>query len=276
MERCPECGVRYPDAAPRPAETTWTGHIDDARLERRLRLLAPPIVLALAWLAMGSSGARLLSRIFLSMWVHELGHAVTAWMTGYWAIPGPWRTWIGDERSWAFALLVAAGLGGGACLVWWRTRRPLIPALLGCLLALQLCLTIGLRPDGSRALITFGGDAGLLVLGALGVASFYVPPGSALHRTWLRWGLLVIGAFALMDGFVTWGQAARDSDAIPFGELEGIGTTDPTRLVDDYGWTIDKLVSRYGALRWSCLAAVGALWVWSWLRGRASETSPRA
>lgn len=235
---------------------------DDARLERRFRQLAVPAVLLVAFGMMHTGLGRMLSRIFLGMWVHEIGHAVAAWWSGYSAFPGPWRTSVSDGRVVVVSLLLAAALAGGGAWAWRRTERPVWPAVLGGLLLLQLYLTLGVSATSARTLITFFGDGGQMVLGTLLMATFWVRPGSHLHTTWLRWGFLVIGAFAYMDAFVTWSQAAADPDTIPFGEMEGVGTSDPTRLVDDYGWSIEKMVSRFGMLRWGCLAALAAVYVW--------------
>ena len=73
----------------------------------------------------------------------------------------------------------------------------------------------------------------------------------------------MIGAFAFMDAFTTWLAAARDPDAIPFGEIEGVGQSDPTVLVDDHGWTLHQLIARYTRLGWLCLAMLGAWYAWN-------------
>jgi hypothetical protein len=228
--------------------------------ERLLLLLAPPIVLLLAWLTMRTSGPGL-SRIFLSMWVHELGHAVTAWLCGYGAVPGPWITLLGESRNPLVTIVLAAGLGFLAYLNWRADRRMTAAGVLGLLL-FQAVLTLGVRDFKARALITFGGDGGLFVLGTALMMTFWAPLESVLHRNRLRWGFLVIGAFAFMDGNHTWWTARHDTDVIPYGEQEYAGESDPTKLTGEFFWTERQMITRYVGLSLFCWSALAGVYLW--------------
>src|SRR5690349_18527764 len=125
---CPRCGVvfakllrpRHEAAAPLPIESAERVQKDLERLhteraaltqELRARAVALPGALLVAWISVkGSPG---LVRIF-TMWVHETGHAVSAWLCGYTAWPGPWITPIGGQRSILLAGLLMAMLVFGA------------------------------------------------------------------------------------------------------------------------------------------------------------------
>ena len=244
--------------ASRPA-TAWKDPTTDPEVERRIRQLALPLALLLAFLV-SHSGLRGISRTFLTMWVHELGHAVSAWLCGFGAFPGPWRTPVSEDRMIVVTLLFAGLLGFAIFRAWQAERRGLAGALGGVLL-LQLVLTFGVRAHAARAFFSFGGDGGCLVLGTLLMATLYVPADSALHRGWLRWGFLVIGAFAFMDAFTTWWQAGHSAEGVVFGEIEGVGESDPTVLVYQHGWSEAKLIRRYMTTAWVCLAALAALYV---------------
>ncbi len=239
------------------------------RLERRLRLWAPPAAFALAFALMASPAGRSLSRTFLTMWVHEIGHAATAWLTGFGAFPGPWRTPVSSQRVIPLALLFAA------LLAWltvraYRADRRILAAASGSLLALQLAGSFALSAHRARMLFSFGGDAGMFVLGALGAATFFAPRGSHLHRSWLRWGFLVIGALAFADAAATWWSARSDPAAIPFGEIEGVGLSDSSELSEVHGWSDAQLVSRH--LTVAALSAAALVVVW----GRAVRNDRRA
>jgi hypothetical protein len=191
------------------------------------------------------------------MWLHELGHAVTAWLAGFAAFPGPWRTSIGDARSPAVVVLVAAVLIGGG--LWaWRTERRVVAGAAAALLVAQLALTFGVRTHAAQGLVLFGGDGGAMILATALFATFFAPPGSHLQVSWLRWGFLGLGAFGFADVFALWWRARRDREVIPFGDIEGVGHSDPTRLVDDHGWSIAALVSRYVTLGLVCLVIMAA------------------
>jgi hypothetical protein len=255
------------NAARPPAE--WKDPTTDPEVERRIRQVALPLALLLAFLV-SRSPLRGISRTFLTMWVHELGHAVSAWLCGFGAFPGPWRTPVSEDRMIIVTLLVAGGLGFVGHRAW-RAEVRWLCATLGALLLIQLVLTFGIRPHAARAFITFGGDGGCLVLGTLLMATLYVPPGSTLHRGWLRWGFLVIGAFAFMDAFTTWWQAGHSAEGVVFGEIEGVGESDPTKLVYQHGWSEAKLIRRYLTTGWVCLAALVALYLHGLLRARDDE-----
>jgi hypothetical protein len=232
--------------------TRWTGDDDDARLSLKLQTFVPPAVLVVAWLATSTGGmSAFFSRVFLGMWIHELGHAVTAWWCGFFAFPGPWRTIVGDERSFAMRLLLFALLGGGLYVVAKARHRPLTVAL-SVLLGLHVIGAYVISPKTAQMAFSFGGDAGNLVFGPLLMLTFHLPREHTIKRRWLHWGFVVIGAFAFCDVANQWWRAAGDVAEIPFGRIDGVGLSDASKLVDQFGWSEAALVRRY-----TVLAAVG-------------------
>src|SRR5262249_48707469 len=154
------------------------------------RAIAIPAALILAQLGVSVPIFRALCRVFFSMWIHELGHAVTAWLCGFGAFPGPWFTPVWESRSPLVSLLLTAGLALAGYKAWAAQRWPWLAAA-GGLLLLQLCMTVGLSTARAQALIIYGGDAGCMLLGSSLMLSMYARPESAIHRGWLRWGFLV-------------------------------------------------------------------------------------
>lgn len=292
---CPRCGVLYARAEARAAQLAtrapqvaapppsaaepepsppapsvqalqWQGDLEDARFELRMYQFALPVALGVSWLLMHSD-LRGLLRTFLSMWVHELGHAVTAWFCGFPSIPGPWLTPTWGTRSTVVFLLVSVALGGLILRGHVMRRRPLVIAgVTG--LALQFVGTHVLSRPVALQLVTFGGDAGCFILGSLLMATLYAPRDSALRRGWLHWGFLVIGAVAFMDAFADWWAARKDLSQIAFGMNEGVGLSDPSTLVDVYGWSETALVQRYMGLAFTCLSALAVLYVVGLRRAR--------
>jgi hypothetical protein len=230
--------------------------LDEARSELWLARLAVPVALVASWAIVQTGLGRFFFRTFAGMWLHELGHAVVAWVCGFPAIPGPWLTSVGERRSSVFALALMGGLGYAA---WrgWSARDRLLTAAAAAALVLQVLGTMMLSPRAARTLITFGGDAGSLVFGAAFMAAFSAPPGHKLHRDWVRWGLLVLGAAAFVDTFEEWSRARTDATIVGYGDaIEGIGDTDATTLVERDGWTIPDMVRRHVGLGWLCLLAL--------------------
>jgi len=271
---CPRCGVIYakahqppapvaalPVVEPEASTAVWEGDLEDARLEHQLKLFAVPVALIVAHFVVATRFGHAVTRIFLSMFVHELGHAVAAWLCGYTAFPALWVTLMSSERVASLAIVLSLALGLGTFLLW-RVERPWSAAALALVLVLQLSLTLSLSPRGAQALIAFAGDGGCFVLGTALMCNFYANSESSLVRGWLRWGFLVIGAFAFSDALATWWAARSDFDAIPFGEIEGVGLSDPSKLTETYGWTTRQLINRYlvvAAVSFTALAVVYAV-----------------
>jgi hypothetical protein len=275
---CPRCGVIYAKAGAHaaavepPATTLADGapFSDDSALEAQIRTWAIPSALLCAFLLVSTGPGRAVVRIFFSMWIHELGHAVAAWLCGVLAVPGPWRTLTASGRSPLFAALLSAALIYGAVRSWLAGRQK-AAFCAAALLALQLSCTLLPGPRAATALIVFAGDGGCLVLGALLMATLYAPAEGAIRRGWLRWGFLVIGAGAFADVFEQWWSARTDPDRIPFGMNEGVGLSDPSVLSDQYGWSASLLVHRYVALGCVCLIALACLYAVGLRRARADR-----
>jgi hypothetical protein len=275
---CLKCGIIFSRYRPESESTANQGHLDvavavsarpalaepataandalsrsDARTELKYRIVALPAALLLARLVAGT-GLRLVAAM-LAMVLHESGHAITAWLTGRWAVPLPWVTPHGQERSWLIVLLVTAAILFAGFLAW-KMERP------GWLLAAAALLVLQLVALSSpaEAMIVFFGDGGALVLATLLMATFYAPRESRLYKSWgLRWGLLGIGALSFMHVFLMWRGPLED---LPFGEIEGVNLSDPSLLTDMYGWTVLQMVDRYVRLGTVCLAALLALYIW--------------
>lgn len=255
----------------------------DARFELRVRQIAPPLVLAIVALAFSLPTLAGIGRVFLSMWLHELGHASSAWLCGFAAVPGPWRTMIPEARSpWVLgALLAVLALIGWRAWIAWRnegeaSRRYVLGAVAA--LAVTSLALWQLSVERAAQLILFCGDGGGMILGVALVACFYVRQEHYLHHTGLRWGFLVIGSAAFFDPARTWLRAS-DHDTIAFGHIEGVGDSDPSRLVDNFGWSVEALVSRYQTLLWLGAAAMLVLYLrglWAARRLVAEERAREA
>ncbi len=247
--------------------------VDDPALEWKLCVAAIPVALALALVFHLLTPG--LQRIFFGMPVHELGHAVSAWLCGYFAIPTLWKTLtFSDARGWLTPLALAGAIAWGISRAYMAEKSAYI-VLLVALLAVQAVGTLGIREEKAEMLIVFGGDGMGMVLAAALMASFFFGKRTELYKGWLRWGFVVIGAMAFVDMFATWWVAQTNADVIPFGENEGSGLSDPMKLVEDYGWPTRAIVRRYVLVGVASLLALAAVYGWGVMRARrAMKESP--
>ncbi|MCP4445959.1 MAG: hypothetical protein GY811_11525 [Myxococcales bacterium] len=258
---CPGCGTTAAEFAAAGPPEVYHGIQAEAALERRLLIWAPPVVFALGFLLMFIGGDGFV-RVVFGMWLHELGHAVSAWLTGHFAVPGPWKTQIDAEQSIKVTLAIFAGLGFLAFRAW-QAERTITLYVLGSIALLTLICTFGVSERNAQTAITFFGDAGMMIMGGALVLTFWAKPGTHIHTSWLRWGYLVIGALAYLDGVFTWWPARKDPSVIPYGEIEGVGLSDATKLIDVAGWSQQQLIDRYAAV----IMAVAVILVARWAYG---------
>jgi len=275
LAECRKCGivfakyVRASEAAEpaplTPEEESALQDKQDSRQEFIYRIVAVPAALILARLlvAVAPSAVRM-----LSMWVHESGHAVSAWLCGFTAMPGPWFTPVDSERSRALSVMLAGLIAFGGFHAWQKRRWFWVVAGGATLLVLLFC-TLRLYSDQAQQLIIFGGDAGCFVLGTILMMTFYARRENAVYRNGLRWGFLVIGALSFMDAFAVWSGGI---ERIPFGENEN-GMSDPSVLTELYGWSVPLLMSRYYRLAIFCLMVLGCVYVGALSR---RERAPRS
>jgi hypothetical protein len=245
---------------------------EDAAWELKIHTWVLPVVLLVSYGAAAGPTAFIV-RLF-TMPLHELGHAITGWLCGYVSIPTLWKT-LNLGRSYFMAALAAAALG---YWTWrgWKQRRTWQVAAGGGLLLTQLIGTLLLSEQTTLMLITFNGDGGMMVLGTALMATMYARVGSYIHEHGLRWGFAVIGGTSFMDGFITWWRARTDFAEIPFGQNEGVGLSDASRLVDEHGWAEAALIRRYVALGVTCLVLLAILYAVKLVQGRRRLRHPPA
>lgn len=240
--------------------------------EWKLRAGAIPIAIALALLFHSCDTGHFAQRTALSMPLHELGHAISGWWCGYAAIPGLWKTSMPEARGVVMPMLV---LAFEAYVLWraWNTRRMDWFAAGITLALVQFYGTTQLSPIDVEIVFTFCGDAGAMVLGTLLMLTFFCGPDSRLRAGGLRYGLISIGAAGFVDTFATWWRARSDTDVIPFGEIEGVGLSDPSKLEEQFGWSIPTLVDRYVLVGTICLIVLAGVWAYqTWSSRRTAES----
>jgi hypothetical protein len=218
------------------------------------RGFALPAALLVGWLTVQTMP--MLSEM-LRMWTHETGHAVTAWLCGYPALPTAWITIRSPERVLGASFLLAAALAYGGYMAWRLERWFWVAA---SAVTLLLLLAGNLRSDfKADCLTTFGGDAGSFVVATVLMATFYARPESTVYRKQLRWALLVIGAIAFMDAYATW-SGGFEKIAHWLDDPDERGPTDLAKLTDYCGLAIGDMQTKFLKVAHLCFAAMAAMY----------------
>jgi len=249
-----QMGVEASDSAARADLETSADEwkkVGDPELEWKFCIAAIPVALCFAVAFHASGLGQALQRIFLTMPIHELGHAVTAWFCGFGAIPSLWKTVVFDTRGFATPLALVSAIG---YMIYHahRTNRLHLMYAGGALIVLQAIATLGINPDTARMLVK----------------------RTQLFKGSLRWGFVVIGAAAFVDMYATWLKSRGDDSAIPYGTTGGMAT-DAMTLVDTYGWTLPTLVHRYFVLGLCCLVALAIVYAWGVWRAKSAMNARR-
>lgn len=246
--------------------------IDDPQTEFWMCVAAVPAMLLIGIVFNQFEWGRWLQRLLFTMPVHELGHAVTAWLCGFGAIPTVWVTITMEERGFVAPAAVFAAVAWLLHRGWQLESRALLAAG-GVVLLLQAILTLGINEHTAHSLITFGGDGVGLVLAILLMGSFFFGKTTQLYKGSLRWGFVAIGAGAFVDINAVWWAARRDSGEIPFMTRENGMESDALKLVNEFGWTEAALVNRHILACLVCMAVLALVYAWgvrqAWLRTQA-------
>ena len=260
-EECLKCGVIFAKyvafeeavAAVRPALPERSPQ-DVAQEQRKAknefvcRVFALPSALLLGWLA---NWAMPMLTAFLAMWLHEFGHAISAWFCGYAALPTAWVTIIPEERGRWISVVLGAAVATGGYFAF-RLERWFWVAVSAVVLGL---FVLGNLQSEAHAhlLFTFWGEGGAYVLSTVLMLTFYARADSPITRNQVRWGLLVLGAMAFWSVYTRWsGGFENIAQFLEDTDDRGI-PSDPRVLTLVYGWSTYTLIHTYWTLARVCL-----------------------
>ncbi len=195
----------------------------------------------------------------LQIWIHELGHATVAWLSGYRALPLPFGwTSISSDRS-TFVYLVIVFLLG-LLFVSGKRERKRWPMVLAIVLAvLQAYMTWGLSERSFDLLFVFGGVGGEFYLSTLLIVGFYFKLPDRLRWDFWRSVALFMAASTFCHAFWQWHLIDRGLQDIPWGTMlfgSGDAGGDMNRLNFDHGWSAARIMSTYSRLGELCLMVI--------------------
>ncbi|MCB1741384.1 MAG: hypothetical protein KDK91_13495 [Gammaproteobacteria bacterium] len=280
---CPSCGANYAKAEairargrananpPGTAATSSlsgietytddnraTAPVSDPRFEYLCCLYAMPCMLLLAGLLRLTGFGASVQRIVFGMPVHELGHAVVGWLSGYSAIPTLWKTITPTSRGYIAPALLFAAI---AALTWQGLRHKTPGWLLVALglFVLQVYATFVIDQSTATMLITFAGDGMGMVLATVLMSLFYIGKQTQIYKGALRWGFMAIGAAAFADMFVPWWLARGDIGHVGYGMTGGIAT-DAFKLINHHGWSWSGMIRAHVTIGLGCLLVLASVY----------------
>jgi hypothetical protein len=228
----------------------------------RLNLIAPPVIVAVAWLATLTPLAFLLRGF--QVWVHEFGHASVAWMTGRRALPLPfgWTT-IEPEFS-NFVYFGVLFLLTVLLVAGWRERKVWPMAIAVALAGLQFWMTWRWPEARQQFWFSFGGVAGEFVLSALAMMLFFVELPEKFRWDTCRYGFLFLGAACFIMSFTFWLRVYHGLEPVPLGTMiggEDDAGGDMNILIDEFRWNFIRIRRTYHLLAVTCAWAVAGVYV---------------
>jgi hypothetical protein len=280
-DECLKCGVVFAKylafqqaveavrpVLPEPCSEEVAQERRKANQEFTVRIFALPGALLLGWLL---NWAMPTVTAFLSMWLHETGHAIAAWFCGYAAFPTAWITLIPDERGRWISLVLGAAMATGGYFAFRLHRWFWVAASAG---VLALFILGNLQTEShSHLLFTFWGEGGAYVLATVLMLTFYARPDSPISRNQVRWGLLVLGAMAFWSVYTRW-AGGFENIAQFLEDTDGRGIPSDERVLTlVYGWSTYVLIHSYWTLARVCLLTLAGAYAAGLVQAQSARSA---
>jgi hypothetical protein len=222
---------------------------------------AIPVCALAVWLICLTQIGKLVQFATVGMWLHELGHAVAAWLSGSFAIPLLFFTFTTGKQT---IFVVLAVIAAAFLMLWkgWRQRLPFWLILGGISLCMLFAKAV-LLDDAQRAIwISYSGIGGELVLGTLCIVSFFYTVYRRPSWKLMRYAALFLGMAVFLPEWLNWIAISAGTEPFPLGSLiHGSEEGDMNRLLAS-GLTQADIIESYLSLAHYCLFIIIAHWAW--------------
>lgn len=221
-----------------------------------------------------------LAALFCEIPLHELGHAVSAWMVGYTAIPlgaivpTAGLTLIGSERH-AWVHLLYFGFFGYLAYKAWKQKVYFFVVLSSAFILISILAFSVLSQPQVSPFISFGGIAGEFFLAGVLILCFYQPSFQKIRWDFFRYPFFIMGCMSFVNATRMWIRIQNGVQAMPYGSAissDGAADTngDMNKLVAA-GWTPQEIASRYLWLAKIMFTLILIQYIYSLFRSRSSQ-----
>lgn len=222
-------------------------------LSGRADVAMPMVAFLLAWL---------IKLIFpklvwaVSMWVHEFGHATTAWFGGVAATPFLGWTTMGGERSWIVTICFTALLGILGYKSWEKKSYFLVGTFVIAFLT-QMYFRFVLNEENLDFMFSYMGIGGEFWISSWLIIAYHYDFPEYVQWRLLKYVALFIGAMVFLNALMMWKNISHGYAEFPWGSLwGGEDHGDMNVLRDEFGWQTLQITSSYVKLGTVCLLIV--------------------
>ncbi len=196
--------------------------------------------------------------------LHELGHTAIFWAQSTLAVPAYIATVPLYNGSSIPVFIFLVGLSAWCIRQSGKNEFFFLRNICAGFLMLLVIFTILVPARQGEMLMLIAGLGGELVLGTLCMLSFFSPMPQRFNWKINRYLFLIIGALSFSGSALRWVAAQRDRSRLPMGAMLDVGlmsgqgesSGDLDRLIREFGWTQDSLLSLYTSITLICLVTL--------------------
>ena len=195
---------------------------------------------------------------FISMWIHEFGHATIAWLSGYRAMVTFGGTVTSLEKSW----FVYGGILFLLALCLWygkKEQKKFVMIVAVILAVVQFLMTWMISQPTYRMFLAFGGIGGEFYLSTFLIVAFYFNLPQKFYWEFWRYIALIISTITFWSSFWKWHHIQVGQEAIPWGSFwggRGDSGGDLNVLAGEFGWNSWQIITTYSFLADICLLII--------------------
>ncbi len=221
---------------------------------RKSLIFAVPLAFLISYIFNSIDFLRIISLLLATIPLHELGHALAAWMGGRWAIPlgavvpTAGMTLISYSRSYFFIFLFFSSVMYG---IYYFNKRKYGFHLTILLLVFFMSFFLTFRIDELRlaSFISMAGIAGEIFLSTFLVVAFYYNLTKRFRWDFWRFPALLFGSSAFTNSAIQWYRIKNELQALPMGSaVSGQGARDLNGDLNQLilaGWMPTQIIAIY-------------------------------